>query len=190
MMMHTEERTVVVASKNPVKVAAAVNGLQKLFPDIKFIAEPVSVPSGVAAQPMTDAETLQGALNRVNNAYEQYPEADYWIGIEGGVAPHENELAALAWVVVRTRSGIGKAKSGTFYLPPIVARLVAQGMELGAANDLVFSKTNSKQQSGAIGLLTNDVVDRAQLYEQAVVLALVRFKNEELYQRTALQHQV
>ena len=38
-----------------------------------------------------------------------------------------------------------------------------------------------KQAAGAIGLLTGNVVDRRQLYEQAAVLALVRFKNEALY---------
>jgi non-canonical (house-cleaning) NTP pyrophosphatase len=48
----------------------------------------------------------------------------------------------------------------------------------------VFGRTNSKQEEGAIGLLTGGIVDRRQLYEQAVVLALVAFKNEKLYQTT------
>ena len=134
---------------------------------------------------MTDQETLTGAVNRVNNAREAHPEADYWIGIKGGVEAHEGELSAFAWVVVRSETGIGKARSGMFYLPGVVADLVAQGMELGAADDLVFNQSNSKQEAGAIGLLTANAVDRAQLYEQAVVLALVRFRNEALYQQQA-----
>lgn len=157
-----------------------------MFPDEDFLATPVSVPSGVADQPMTDQETLDGAVNRVNNAFAAHPEADYWIGIEGGVEAQDGELAAFAWVVVRSATGIGKARSAAFYLPGIVADLVKQGMELGKADDLVFRKSNSKQASGAIGLLTDNAVDRTQLYEQAVVLALVRFKNEALY----LQHTI
>lgn len=174
-------KTIVVASHNPVKVAAALQGFQKMFPDTCFKAVPVSVASGVADQPMTDAETLAGARNRVRNATVQHPDADFWIGIEGGVEPHDGELTSFAWIVVRSGEMEGKARSGVFFLPPAVAQLVAQGMELGDADDVVFKKQNSKQETGAIGLLTHNVVDRRQLYEQAVVLALVRFWNEALY---------
>lgn len=64
-----------------------------------------------------------------------------------------------------------------------MAELVAQGLELGEADDRVFQQSNTKQAAGAVGLLTDNVLNRQQLYEQAVVLALVRFKNEELYAR-------
>lgn len=185
--MNQTEHTVVVASHNPVKVEAALRGFQKMFPNQIFQAIPVSVPSGVSDQPMTDKETLDGALNRVNNARTAHPAADYWIGIEGGVEAHAGELTAFAWVVVRSGSGIGKARSASFFLPGVVADLVAQGMELGEADDLVFNKSNSKQASGAIGLLTENAVDRAQLYEQAVALALVCFKNAALYQQKTVE---
>lgn len=177
------EKTIVVASKNPVKVNAAIRGFAAMFPELSFQAVPVAVPSDVPDQPMSDEETLRGATNRVNNAFAAYPEADFWIGIEGGVQASGDGLAAFAWVVVRAGQGQGKARSGTFFLPAMVADLVAQGMELGAADDLVFRKKNSKQASGAIGLLTDNAVDRMQLYQQAVVLSLVSFKSPELYQQ-------
>jgi inosine/xanthosine triphosphatase len=174
-------KKVVVASLNPVKRNAALAGLQRMFPAGKFSVEVVSVPSGVADQPMSDSETLEGALNRVNNARESMPEADFWIGIEGGVAYIGGELTAFAWVVVRSKELLGKARSGAFFLPQAVTELVEQGIELGTADDMVFQKTNSKQQGGAIGILTANALDRQQLYEQAVMLALVPFKNEQLY---------
>lgn len=173
--------TVVVASKNPVKVSAAAEGLQRMFPNLHFTVKPISVPSGVSDQPMTDKETMQGALNRVNNAFEAHPDADYWVGLEGGVESLQGELAAFAWIVVRTQSMVGKARSGAFFLPRAVRELVEQGIELGTADDMVFSRNNSKQAGGAIGILTDNVLDRKELYEQAVVLALVPFKNEALY---------
>ncbi|GAB3196952.1 inosine/xanthosine triphosphatase [Pontibacter aydingkolensis] len=181
--MFKKEQTIVVASKNPVKIEAALLGFQKMFPEQTFQTLTISVPSDVQDQPMSDDETLKGAVNRVNNAFEKHTEADFWIGIEGGVEMHDGELTAFAWVVIRSDSGLGKARSGTFFLPGAVAELVAQGMELGEADDIVFNKSNSKQQSGAIGLLTDNVVDRMQLYQQAVVLALVSFKNEALYRQ-------
>lgn len=172
-----------VASKNPVKVKAALSGLQHMFPEQAFEAVPASVPSGVADQPMSDEETLQGALNRVKNAREAHPDADYWIGLEGGVSSMQGELAAFAWIVVQGGTLTGKARSGIFFLPPAVAALVERGVELGKADDMVFNHQNSKQKGGAIGILTGNVLDRKQLYEQAVMLALVPFKNKELYQQ-------
>jgi len=62
-----------------------------------------------------------------------------------------------------------------------VAELVHQGMELGDADDMVFAKSNSKQQNGAVGLLTNNIITRKSLYLPAVQMAFIRFLNPELY---------
>ena len=174
--------TLVVASVNPVKVQAVLNGFRRLFPVVEFSIRTVSVPSDVAHQPMSEEETLRGALNRSEKARQAQPQADYWIGIEGGVQPIGSELAAFAWIVVRSTSHIGKARSGTFFLPPAVAELIRQGKELGEADDMVFNRSNSKQDNGAVGLLTDNLIDRVHLYEQAVILALIPFKNKALYQ--------
>jgi len=172
---------IVIASTNPVKQQAALLGFQAMFPTAEFSLQSVSVPSGVRDQPMTSAETLQGALNRARAAAESETQADYWVGIEGGVEDLEQEMAAFAWVVVYTPHLTGKGRTGTFFLPPAVAALVRQGVELGEADDIVFNKSDSKRQNGAIGILTADVVDRTSLYEHAVIMALVPFKNENLY---------
>jgi len=172
---------IVVASTNPVKIQAALAGFQRLFPDEGFMVQGRAVPSGVSDQPMTDAETLHGALNRAANAQTAEPAADFWVGIEGGCEVLEGELACFAWAVVRSKELVGKGRTGLFFLPEAVARLVRQGVELGHADDLVFNRSNSKQQNGAIGLLTGDVIDRLAYYEHAMVMALVPFRNKELY---------
>ena len=91
-------------------------------------------------------------------------------------------MEAFAWVVVKTKENrFGKGRTGTFFLPPRVAELIKQGKELGDADDIVFGRTNSKQENGAVGILTDNVVDRAKYYTEAVVLALIPFKNKQLY---------
>jgi len=172
---------VVVASTNPVKAQAVINGFARLFPDQPVQLEAVDVASGVSAQPMSDDETLRGALHRAANARLARPQADYWIGIEGGIADFDGDLAAFAWVAVRTSEAIGRGRSGTFFLPPAVADLIRRGVELGEADDLVFGRVNSKYGNGAVGLLTGDVIDRVQLYEHALILALIPFKQPALY---------
>lgn len=178
----SKEIKVIVASANPVKVNAALGGFRRMFPDLTINSKSVSVASEVADQPLSDEETLAGAENRVSNALTAHPEADFWIGIEGGVQEVAGSLTAFAWIVIRSsRQREGKARSGTFFLPGAVQELVEQGIELGTADDMVFGSKNSKQAGGAVGLLTGQVVDRQQLYEQAVVLALIPFRNEQLY---------
>ena len=174
-------KKIVVASNNPVKIRAAENGFARMFPEGEFQVVSQKVDSTVAVQPMGDQETLLGARQRAEHARQALPDADYWVGIEGGTQEMDSDLATFAWVVVLSRELSGRGRSAAFFLPPNVAALVRQGMELGPADDVVFGRTNSKQANGAIGILTGDVVDRAALYEQAVIMALVPFKNEALY---------
>ena len=175
-------KTIVVASGNPVKIRAARNGFQRMFAQETFQVETVEVPSGVGKQPFSSEETRQGALNRARAARQARPGADFWVGIEGGVEPEDEALSAFAWVVILSADLCGQSRSGSFFLPPRVAELVRQGLELGEADDRVFGRSNSKQDNGAIGLLTGDVVDRCALYEQAVILALVGVRNPGLYE--------
>lgn len=176
------KQKIIISSTNPVKLNSTLAAFKSMFPEIDFTIDGVSVPSGVADQPMSEQETMQGALNRVDNAFQQYPEADYWVGIEGGVEKMEDEMLTFAWVFIKDKNNkLGKGRSASFFLPVRVVELINQGKELGDADDIVFGKNNSKQQNGAPGLLTHDVVTRTDLYTHTVLMALIPFKNPTLY---------
>ncbi|KAI3550624.1 hypothetical protein CSPX01_01674 [Colletotrichum filicis] len=176
--------SIIVASKNPVKVQAAKLGFESALPDATYTVRGISVPSGVPDQPLTDEETLRGALNRARNAREVEKDADYWIGLEGGIDMPADQSAPImnfAWIVVISRDGrVGKARTGAYYLPQESAALLRQGMELGHADDLIFGQTNNKQSKGSVGMLTDGVIDRTSYYHHAVILALIPFKNKNL----------
>jgi len=175
-------KKIVVASQNPVKINATLEGFRKMFPVEKFEAEGVSVPSGVSDQPKNDSEIFQGAWNRADNASKEVTGADFWVGIEGGIEEKSGEMESFAWIIIKGKNGkFGKGRTGTFFLPPKVAELIRQGKELGEADDIVFQRKNSKQENGAVGILTGNVIDRTKFYIEAVVMALIPFKNEELY---------
>jgi len=151
-----------------------------MFPDQVFQVEGMSAPSGVRDQPMGDDETLRGAYNRAAHIRQTRPDADYWIGIEGGCADVDGDMQVFAWVVVLDQTRVGKSRTGMFYLPVEVAVLVRGGMELGHADDAVFGRSNSKQDDGSVGLLTGGAINREAYYAQAVVLALIPFRNIRL----------
>lgn len=174
-------KTIIVASSNPVKIAAVRRGFAAVFPDLAFEISGQSVPSGVSVQPMTDRETLAGARNRAENARSAVPEAEFWAGVEGGVEDGPDGMQAFAWIVVLGRDRIGEARTGAFLLPPKIAELVRQGVELGEADDIVFGRSNSKQKDGAVGILTGGLIDRTGYYEHAVILALIPFLKPDLF---------
>lgn len=175
-------KIITIASTNPVKTTAALEGFMRMFPDEHFTIQQVRTTLSLPAQPATDEETLDCAEKRAGNVRELNPESDFWVGIEGGIADRSIGMGAFAWVVVIDRTGrAGLGRTGEFFLPLNVAALVRQGVELGEADDLVFSRNNSKHGSGAVGLLTGDVIDRAGLYIPAVIFALIPFRNPELY---------
>lgn len=178
---------VFVASKNPIKCEAALLAVKLMFPESNAQVMGFSVESGISDQPMNNDETRQGACNRVENLMTAEPGGDLYIGLEGGCAETYDvlglpQLEAFAWMVVSDGQGKwGESRTASFHLPQAVAELVRQGVELGKADDQVFGMQNSKQSQGACGLLTGGVLNRAAYYAPAVILALVPFKNPNLY---------
>jgi inosine/xanthosine triphosphatase len=173
-------KTVAIASTNPAKVQATLNGLCRMFPGEQFRSESVDVLSGVSAQPMSDEETLQGAINRAQSARDIAPGSDFAVGLEAGCAWIAGSLYLFAWVVVIAGDKMGRARTATLPLPSEVSDLVAQKVELGEASDRVFGRVDSKLSSGSVGILTHDVIERTAYFEHAVVLSLIPFANPNL----------
>jgi inosine/xanthosine triphosphatase len=172
------ELKIVVASRNPVKVAAVEEAFKSQYTGMEIELLALGVESGVSDQPMTDGETRQGAMNRAENARKAAPDADFWVGLEGGLEQFDNGLLAFAWMAIMDSNRvISTSRSATLPLPPGVQELIANGLELGEANDRIFSTVNSKQAGGAYGLLTEGRFTRESIYTQTLILALVPFVN-------------
>jgi len=175
-------KKVIIASKNPVKINATQKAFERVFPAENFEFIGMQVPSFVSNQPMSDEETLEGAINRAENAKLARKDADFWVGIEGGIKTDGIDMDAFGWMIVLSEKRFGQARSCSFPLPPYVARAVNAGQELGHVNDAFFKMHNSKQGGGAVGSLTNNLVTRMDLYVQPLILALIPFMQENLFE--------
>jgi inosine/xanthosine triphosphatase len=171
---------VAVGSTNPVKVDAVREVLRYIAPEA--IVAGIEVASGVPDQPWGDEETIRGARARALAAREALS-AELGVGIEGGVVRNaDGSLRTCAWAVVvgpRGREGIGGSLA--MGLPEPVAALIRAGMELGAAIDAVTGSRDVKRGVGAVGILTDGLVDRQEAYEVIVAYALAPFISEEMY---------
>lgn len=175
------ETLVVVGSLNPVKVQCVQDAFEAAFPGQKFAFRGVDAASGVSDQPMSDKETLFGAGGRATHARALAPSAQFWVGIEGGISDDGGQMEAFAWIVIVSEKRTSRARTATFPIPEKVAKLVRSGVELGLADDQVFGRSNSKQQDGAVGLLTHGKITRRNYYSHAVLLALIPFVNEQVF---------
>ncbi len=172
---------VAVGSLNPTKINAVKLAFEKVFPDTKWEVEGVSVPSGVPDQPMSDKQSIRGSTNRAKRALKKL-DADYGVGIEGGMQRIGNEWFTSGWAVVVSNDGIvGKGSSIKMVVPPKLLEIILSGVEMGHANDIVFKKSNSKHANGHFGLMTNDAITRTDAYQDAVFCALGRFLHPEVF---------
>lgn len=161
---------IAVGSTNPTKTHAVENVVRALYPDFQLVA--LEVASVIPAQPVGDAETRRGALNRAR-AVLSLTDADWGFGLEGGIVQTEFGVMTNAWCAVVDRAGrVGVGGSANMLLPERVAARVLGGQELGEAMDEYASVQDVKRKMGAIGVLTGGLLDRQGAYEYIVKLAL------------------
>jgi inosine/xanthosine triphosphatase len=168
-----------LGSHNPVKVAALGAALEN-WPH-PFEVQTYDVPSGVDAQPWSDAETRQGAQQRAQAARQAAIEAGVdqdqvvlGIGMEGGLFKNEaGEVWSTVWIVVSDGSSdFWEANGGRMQIPDWLAPHLAEGRELGHVLADLTGRPNLKQDVGMFGVLTRNVSTRAQVYSSIARLAL------------------
>ena len=165
---------VVSATTNPAKIQAILAAFDQIFGEGSCLIDAISVETGVPEQPFGSEETRAGARNRVANAREARPDADFWVAIEAGI----DEGATFSWVVIESRNQRGEARSATLPLPEMILEQVRAGEALGPVMSKYTGIDKIGNKEGAIGVFTAGVLTRSSVYHQAVVLALSPFHNE------------
>lgn len=173
---------VVVGSTNPVKIAAVHAVFNRCSAVVTVYG--VAVVSGVPDQPWGDDQTRAGAAARAHAALATDPSADMGAGLEGGVVRDaDGAIRTCAWAAIVDRDGlVSTGGSLAMPLPPAVAALLEQGVELGHAMDQVARTTGTKHGGGAVGLLTAGLISRQGAYEPLVTYALARWLGRSLWE--------
>ena len=171
---------VAVGTNNPVKVAAVKNVFSRLYGNVTVDTRRVS--SGVPPQPF-GSDTVKGAMNRAKNAYKS-GEYDYGVGIEAGLSDVEGFILDIQFCAIYdVVDGFTLGSGSGFVYPPIVISEVLAGREVGDVMSEVSGIENLGQSLGAIGYLSHGLLDRTQLTEQSVLMALIPRINPKLYKK-------
>lgn len=169
-------KKIVIGSKNRTKVHA----VKSIFTGNEIQA--IQAPSFVLKQPIGNDMTRTGAINRAQYALEA-TESDYSIGLEGGVVFISDELYLCNWGALLTSDNKLFTASGSYIpLPNSFKQPILVGEELGYILECYTNKRNIRLYEGAIGLLTNGLMIREEMYAHIVTL----LKGQLIYN---LQHE-
>ncbi|MEI6835768.1 MAG: inosine/xanthosine triphosphatase [Candidatus Falkowbacteria bacterium] len=172
---------VVVGSKNPVKIGAVKSAFIKMMGECEIIG--ISVSSGVSNMPMSFSEIVTGAKNRAQAALGLV-DADYGVGLEGGMDDTELGTFLMGFVAIIDKQGTwGYSNGGGLYMPEKIVKIVKDsGRELGDVMDELRGLQNTKQHEGCVGYFTDNLIDRQESFEKPTISALSRFKKKEWFE--------
>ncbi len=180
-------KVIAVGTQNPVKVAAVTHVIERIFRD-EFKVIQVKVKSGVPRQPIGLRQTIQGAVNRAEQAIQTVRDASYGVGIEAGLTKIPGTITGYldiqfaAIVDNKNRVTIG-CGSGFEYPPKVLNEVLEKKKEIGEVMEALSGIENLGERIGAIGYLSHGELDRRTLTEQAVLMAFIPRINKRLYFR-------
>ncbi len=167
-----------VGTRNEVKVRAVASALGKIFDKAEVRGR--EVKTEVPPQPQDD-EASKGAIARARGAIG---EGDLGVGIEAGLLWQEEAQRHMdvQYCAILDRAGRVTLGCGPgFEHPPAVMRMVEEGRTVGEAMEALTGIGDIGRGEGAIGFLTEGRMNRQELTEIAVLMAMVPRLRRELY---------
>jgi non-canonical (house-cleaning) NTP pyrophosphatase len=170
-------KKIVFSSTNAAKRYAATQILTVFFDDYDLIC--VEVDSGVSATPFSSVECMQGCINRVYQIKKLQPDADFWVGAEGGLEKFGEKYFLGGWVLVENSHGVQNwAASSWVQIPDDVIQNMSPDKRLNEALD--YSKyenilVQNRLMLGTNGILTKGVYTRIDEFSDALKIAFSQF---------------
>ncbi|OGM29503.1 hypothetical protein A2630_00725 [Candidatus Woesebacteria bacterium RIFCSPHIGHO2_01_FULL_44_10] len=155
---------VIIGSNNKDKIKIAKDALGELHLDVEV--EGKKADSGIADQPLDKETTQAGAINRARNTKMQNPEADFSLGLEGGLHDYGEgyHLVTFACLVDKTGNKfVGEGEE--IHLPIEVSEKVKNGEWFGKVIR-EYAKKNK---------IDNNLITRLSPFAQAIQNAYAEY---------------
>lgn len=155
---------VAVGSTNRVKIEAVAQGLEGEA--ITLISHPAA--SQVRDQPISDEETLQGAINRAKDCLSK-TQAIVAFGLEGGIVFMNDHVYLCHWgALVDRNDNLLFSNSPLLRLPDEYREGLLNGQDLDAIMANHTGIANIGKKEGAMGYFTQNRLTRSQVLAQTV----------------------
>jgi inosine/xanthosine triphosphatase len=184
---------IAVGSENTPKLEAVRKAARKYFPKGTFVdVRGFSAESGVSNHPISPSEARRGAMNRAMCAYEAFVDADFWVGIEGGleeitvIVPETfDRLVEKRWIesgyclVIDRKARFAYGQAGSVRVPDHLIESIMHGKDLSAAMDEHFGISRIGESGGYTDWLTGGALDRTDSYVPGLIAAFSEVVNNE-----------
>lgn len=184
---------IAVGSENKPKLEAVRKAARKYFPKGTYLdVVGVAAESGVSNHPISPSEARRGALNRAVAAYEGFTDADYWVGIEGGleeitvIVPETFERQVeKRWIesgyclVMDRKARFAYGQSGSVRVPDHLINSIMCGKDLSSAIEEHFGISRIGDSGGYTDWLTGGALNRADSYVPGLIAAFSELMNNE-----------
>ena len=151
-----------------------------------------AVESGVPRMPLNDSQLMRGAYGRAEAIAAllrgEGQRADLYVGLEGGfhsiTFEGRRHTFLHGWAYVTDGEGRGHfGHAPAVAIPPrIVTQVERTGRTLGDVIDEVAGERDVRSRQGAWGVISKELLTRAQSFESALVAAFAPFYNARLYE--------
>lgn len=140
--------------------------------------------------PLTDWQLMDGARGRAEAVRallsQEGADAQFYVGLEGGF--HSISIDGSWHTFLRGWAYVTDGKRGSFGASPsisvpetITQRVMNGHRELGEVIDELTNEREVRSRGGAWGILSRNLLTRAQSFETALVAAFAPFYNGRLY---------
>jgi non-canonical (house-cleaning) NTP pyrophosphatase len=163
------------------RARAAYNSYKNKFGTLAHFG--IGCEGGLEGLPVVVEDDDGGTFDDDDQSEESHLWCMAWMAIYGKRQTFLADLVASPeskYYYADKKPVFGLAKTAAFMLPPSISKLCDK-MELGAADDYILGRTNSKCGSGTVGKLTDGIIDRSAYYEHALILALVPWIRPDVY---------
>ena len=170
-----------IATKNEGKIESARRAFLKFYSNIDI--KGIKVSSDVREQPI-DKETLDGATNRIRNlkkyCVENNIQTDFYVAIEAGLVQLYKKYFVMQIAAISDNSEkISYGISSCYPVPEKYVNVIKE-KSIGELFNEIYNKDDERHNKhGGIGELTHQKVTRIDLGEQAFMMALTEWINEE-----------
>ena len=177
--------TIILASASRIKLNVVQNVISTLGSAGEFEIIPVALEKE-GREPNGEVELENQLSSALSECRKQYPDASYYIAMEGGVLERKDGLHELAMVLGSKGKDANTVRSDavSFPIPEKIAVKVRAGMPFAQAVEAVTRVFGIKEGGGFIGMLTNNIVTKEDLYFQPASVVLSRlFRDDDLYEK-------
>ncbi|TMU86058.1 DUF84 family protein [Bacillus sp. BHET2] len=167
---------IAIGTTNPAKVQAIQKAFLAHYEDVQF--QQIKTESYVSDQPLSDQETIEGALNRAKGVLRA-TDSDVGIGLEGGVSDSLYGMFLCNWgALVDSRGNEIIGGGARIPLPIDISYELKAGKELGPLMDEYTQRTGIRQKEGAIGVYTNGLITREEMFSHVVQLLIGQWQRK------------